>query len=754
MKKWLLFFIGLPGLICAQNMPGIALNIKKAKGEIVLDGQLNEPDWQEADPAKDWYMNYPVDSEPASFQTEARLTFNDHFLYISFVCQDDETPDLINSLRRDFEYDLNDNVGVVLGPFNDRLNGFFFVVTPKGVQQEGIVSAGGGGDDNWNTFWDNKWYSKVVRYPDKWIVEMAIPFNSFRYKSDLKEWNITFDRLDKKRNLKSSWIRTPIQFNTGSFAFSGQLNWVDPVPPASTNISVIPYIAGSTSKDSQADPDRKESEFQAGFDAKVAVTPSLNLDLTVNPDFSQVEVDRQVLNLTRFEFNFPERRQFFLENSDLFAGAGFPEARPFFSRRVGITQDTTGVLQRVPITYGARLSGSLNEKWRLSVMNMQTPKTLSLGLPAQNYSVATVQHNFGPQSNFSVTFVNKQSMGVEAGDSLKYFQRNIFKKVQENDRTVLRRNLYNRVLAADVDILSKDNKWYFSGYLARSFDDFNKNANYTGGGFLRYSVRHVDVFFGNVILGKNFNAETGFVPSQGIYPGQINYFTSFNYKIYPKDKSIVLMGPGVEFNHTYIPGGTLTDKNYAFEYNINFRNSASLDFAYNYVFQHLTSDFGLIDPEKYTQFLAGETYDWHTASVSFESNTRNTFNFELEAEYGGFYNGTNLNISGSLNARYQPYGNISLQFDFNDIQLPDNYGKEKLFLIGPRIDLTLTDKIFLTTYYQYNNLQDNMNLNVRFQWRYQPASDFFIVYTENYFPENFSSKNRALVFKATYWFNM
>lgn len=132
---------------------------------------------------------------------------------------------------------------------------------------------------------------------------------------------------------------------------------------------------------------------------------------------------------------------------------------------------------------------------------------------------------------------------------------------------------------------------------------------------------------------------------------------------------------------------------------------------------------------------------------------RRLFNFQVETSYGGFYNGTNLNVNGELNYRYQPYGNVSLRFDYNDLELAEGYGKEKLFLIGPRIDITFTDKIFLTTYVQYNNLIDNINLNARFQWRYKPASDFYIVYTENYFPEGLASKNRALVFKLNYWLN-
>jgi hypothetical protein len=109
---------------------------------------------------------------------------------------DDNTPDLINSLRRDFDFPLNDNVGVNIGPYNDGLNGFFFAVTPAGVQREGIISGGGAGGDAFNSVWDNKWFSKVVRYENQWIAEFAIPWRSFRYKKGLKEWNILFDRSD------------------------------------------------------------------------------------------------------------------------------------------------------------------------------------------------------------------------------------------------------------------------------------------------------------------------------------------------------------------------------------------------------------------------------------------------------------------------------------------------------------------------------------------------------------------------------
>jgi len=617
---------------------------------------------------------------------------------------------------------------------------------------EGTIATGGASDDSWNIYWDNKWYSKVVKYEDRWVAEAAIPFKSFRYKSNIKEWNISFDRLDKKRNHKSAWVHTPIQFATGAFAYSGQLIWDDPVPPAHTNVSFIPFVAGRLAQDKEVTPTQKDSELQVGFDAKVSVTPSLNLDLTVNPDFSQVEVDQQVINLTRFEFLYPERRTFFLENSDLMAQAGFPPARTFFSRRIGLVKGNDGLYVRVPIQYGARLSGSINPKWRMNLMNMQTGEKLSMGLPAQNYSVATIQRNFWKQSSFAMTYADKETLGVGVGDSLKYFNESIFLK---NPNAVSRiRNKFNRVLTADLELLSHDNKWSMSGYASKEFDPLKSDKTGSAGIFGSYTVRKFNFIAGSYAIDKNYNAEMGFVPSYGVYPGQITYIAGAAYRMYPTNRAVFQMGPRLDIQNTYIPGGTLTDRTYTAAYEFRFLNTTQIKVAYNYVYQRLTNTFSPVDSEKYTTFKAGEEYNWSNVMITMQSNVRKLINTTFQSSYGGFYNGTNFNFTGQLNYRYQPYGNISMRVDYNDVRLKESYGKEKLFLVGPRVDLTFTDKLFLTTYVQYNNLLDNVNLNARFQWRYKPASDFFIVYTENYLPSTFGSKNRALVFKFTYWFNL
>ena len=164
----------------SQNKPGTPLAIKRASGPITIDGILDEPAWSNIQLATNFHLIFPVDTTQAPFQTEARITFNEQYIYVSFVCFDDDNPYIVQSLKRDFDFDNNDNVSVLFGPYNDKQNGFFFTVTPYNVQMEGTVSAGGTNDDSYNASWDNKWYSKSTRHPDKWVAEIAIPFKSLR----------------------------------------------------------------------------------------------------------------------------------------------------------------------------------------------------------------------------------------------------------------------------------------------------------------------------------------------------------------------------------------------------------------------------------------------------------------------------------------------------------------------------------------------------------------------------------------------
>ena len=329
------------------------------------------------------------------------MTYDEHNLYLVAICYHFlPGPYFVESLRRDFAFGKNDNFLLFMDPFDDQTNGFSFGANAAGAQWDGMMYEGGKVDLSW----DNKWTSVVRKEDDRWVFEASIPFKSIRYKKGITKWGINFSRLDLKSTEKSSWAPVPRQFPTASLAYTGILVWDEPPPQVGSNISIIPYVLGGAGKDYEKEtPTTYRKEI--GVDAKIAVSSSLNLDLTINPDFSQVDVDRQVTNLDRFELFFPERRQFFLENGDLFANFGYPTIRPFFSRRIGLG---------APIEFGARFSGKLNKNWRIGIMDIQTGKVEEDYLPRQNFAVLALQRRVFARSNVGLIFINKQSLNYTA----------------------------------------------------------------------------------------------------------------------------------------------------------------------------------------------------------------------------------------------------------------------------------------------------------------------------------------------------
>ncbi|MCK5471342.1 MAG: carbohydrate binding family 9 domain-containing protein, partial [Cyclobacteriaceae bacterium] len=403
MEKRLLYFGTIiliylaPSKGYCQNNPSSTpqLKVKKAIGHIDIDGILNEKDWESADKATNFWQYFPMDTMISNTVSEAKITFDDQFLYVGFKIIDPVPgPWVTTSLRRDFRGNHNDVISVIFDPFSDRTNGIIFGINPFGVQREGLLSGITGSSRAQSGFslsWDNKWYSEAKTYDGYWTAEMAIPFKTLRYKGGSTAWKANFYRLDSKTAERSTWGNIPRNQNIFSLAFSGDLLFDQPLPNPGANISIIPYVSGLVSRDFI---DGSETEYKSniGGDIKIGVTPSLNLDLTFNPDFSQVEADVQQSNLTRFELFYPEKRQFFLENQDIFASFGASRIRPFFSRRIGIAQDpNTSLFVQNKIHYGARLSGRIDKNWRMGIMNLQTAKDASITRPGYNYSIIAVQ---------------------------------------------------------------------------------------------------------------------------------------------------------------------------------------------------------------------------------------------------------------------------------------------------------------------------------------------------------------------------
>jgi hypothetical protein len=727
MRKLFLFltylFLGASGSLFAQKINAeYRLHIRKASSPILIDGVLEELAWEEAEVATDFFMITPMDTSFSRVKTEVRMTYDEQNLYLIVVNHHAvKGPYIVESLRRDFTFGKNDNFLLFMDPFDDRTNGFSFGANAAGAQWDGLMYNG----NQMDLSWDNKWTSKVTNYDDKWIFEASIPFKSIRYKKGITEWGINFSRLDLKTTEKSGWAPVPRQFPSSTLAYTGTLVWDNPPPQAGPNVSVIPYMMGGASKDFESG-EKITFRREIGMDAKIGLNSSLNLDLTVNPDFSQVEVDRQVTNLDRFELFFPERRQFFLENGDLFANFGYSSIRPFFSRRIGLN---------APIHFGARVSGKINQDWRIGAMTMQTGEVEENALPAQNFTVMSLQRQVGARSNIAGIFVNKQSLRYDP-------------EATEENKPIY--SQFNRNVGLEYNLLSRNNQWTGKAMVLQSFGPGQVGNGFVHAANLKYATGNLIWNWQHEYVSDSYTAEVGFVPRKGYY--KIN--PNGGYMFFPKSEKILSHGPDIGSTFFWNKNGVKTDQTTYLAYNIRWRSQSRLMLWTGYDFVKLQRPF---DPTNLggDKLAPGTEHKWLAWGTEYSSKPQSVFTYAFSTRMGGYYaEGSRYNATADLGYRFQPYVSIAMSANYNHIYLPEPWNTTTFWLVGPRIDLTMTNKVFLTTFIQYNEQLKNINLNTRFQWRFAPASDLFLVYTDNYLPEPFNVKDRSLVLKFTYWWNL
>ncbi len=696
------------------------LNIRKTTGPITIDGVGDEKAWQNTDVAKDFFMVLPMDTGKANEPTEIRMTYDDKNLYLLATFYHNMKGDYyVESLRRDFNFGKNDNFLLFLDPFNNQTTGFSFGSNAYGAQWDGTMYNGSTVDLNW----DSKWISETTRDDEKWVFEMALPFKSIRYEDGVSEWGINFSRLDLKSTEKSSWTPIPRQLPTASLAHTGTLVWDTPPPSPGLNFSLIPYVLGSVGKDLESNSDT-EYDVKVGGDVKFSLTSSLNLDLTVNPDFSQVEVDRQITNLDRFELFFPEKRQFFLENGDLFASFGYESIRPFFSRRIGLG---------VPIQAGARVSGNLNKKWRLGLMDMQTASVDGTGLPSHNFGVLSLQRKVFSRSNIGLLFVNKQSINYP----------------RQNDSLTSVYPKYNRNLGLEYNLASTDNLWNGKAFFLKSFAPEDGESGITQAAHLEYKSRKWSWRVQEEWVGEQYSAEVGYVPRIGY----VNLNGYLGHLFFPKAGPILSHGPRMNATYYFNEDFDRTDNTSYLQYFFNFRDRSDLMIFVSDDYVQLLSPF---DPTGLgmAQLNAGTDHHWNAFGWEYVSKPQSLFTYSLAGRLGGYYaDGNRTSLTGELGYRFQPYVSLSANLNYNRIRLPEPWNTNSFWLIGSDIDITFTNKLFFANLFQYNEQTKNFNLNSRFQWRYSPASDLFLVYTNNYFIEPFEGRNWGLTLKFTYWFN-
>lgn len=730
MKNLIFLFLFVVGVFQAQ-VNKKSVYVKYTQDDITIDATLDEKAWSLAEPAKDFYNYFPSDTTLAKAQTEIRFLFDDENLYVGIKVYAAGNDYIVPSLRRDFRASGNDNITLLFDTFNDATNAFVFGSNPMGVKRE-ILLAGGGNDvSGFNIAWDAKWFAESKIHDNYYILEWAIPLYAFKYREGETQWRFNSYHFDTQTNERNTWINIPQNQPIFSLAYMGDMIFERPLGKSKSPIWVAPFVNGFSGKDYESN--QVNNSFSFGGDARLTVGNSMNLDLTVNPDFSQVEVDQQVTNLTRFEIGLPERRQFFIENSDLFGDFGNDrDSNPFFSRRIGIAKNKDGKTIENKIIAGARLSGKLNNNLRVGLLNMQTQEDLENEIPSVNNMVISLQQKVFSRSNLNFLFINKQATKDYAF-------------LAPEDR-------YNRVVGVDYRLASADNTWSGRYFFHKSFSPGVSSKDFSAGFNTAFNNRRLGIRLSGVFVGDNYRSDLGFIRRTDIFKAN----PQFEVKFWPEKGAIqrhalqfipiFLWRPELNFE--------LSDYTIITRWRVNFRNTSELRVS---MFNRLTKLYNPFDPtgtEGGIELPGNEKYYYTNLEVDYQSDRRKVISYQFAPSIGRFYNGHRYSVKGSLNWRAQPYLSGSIQMQMDRIELPAPYPSATILLVGPRFDVTFSKSMFWATFIQYSNQRQNFSVNTRLQWRFAPLSDLFIVYNDNYDTTLFSPRFRSINLKLTYWLNI
>ena len=708
-----------------------SFTVKYIDEAIKPDGILDEDIWNLADSAEEFHQYFPSDSVMAIKPTEIKMLYNSTTLFIGIKAEAAGPNYNTRSLQRDFRGPGIDQITLVFDTFNDGNTAFLFGINPFGVRREGLIANGGLNGGDFTTSWDVKWRGDAQIHDTYFTAEMAIPLTSLKFKEGETKFRFNSYRLDMQTNERTTWMDIPQNQPIFSLAFMGDMIFERGLGKSRTPLALIPYINGIAARDYESNQDL--SNFKVGADAKISVGNSLNLDLTVNPDFSTVEVDNFITNLTRFEVALPERRQFFVDNNDLFGNfGGGRDANPFFSRRIGIARDTAGTTIENRIIGGLRLSGKLNPNLRLGFLNIQTEEDSGNEIPSNNNMMLAFQQKMFSRSNLGFFFINRQAIG--ASDFLP----------EEEE--------FNRVVGLDYNLASADNSWTGKFYAHKSFQPNDSEGNYSLGFNLGKNTRNFSAILDAVSIDEEFNSDLGFIRRKDIFKvanilegrywpkkGKINRYQLQMF-------NVVTWRQNLDFLYS--------DYNFNLEGTAEFKTLERIQARFQKRYVYLTDEFEPTGKEGAVPLPADTGYHFNRLELEFQSDQRKLFSFGIEPSYGEFFNGERWSVEGRLNMRFQPKVELGLNVQYDHIELPEPYSTTDIWLVSPRATITFSKSVFWSTLVQYSNQRDNLGINSRLQWRFAPLSDLFIVYNDNYFVNTFMPRSRSLNLKFTYWLNI
>jgi hypothetical protein len=692
----------------------------RATGPVHVDGQLDDEVWGRAEPVADFVQSEPLTDQPATEITQVRMAYDDQNLYVAAYCYDtDPSAIVINEIRKDFDPEESDTFEILLDTFADRRNGYVFATNVEGARLDQQIANEG---REINTSWDAVWFVRTQRVADGWIAEIAIPFRSLRFERGTSDiWGINFSRRVRRKNEVNFWSPIPREYNLTRVSLAGNLVGIEPAS-AGRNLRVKPYALARGVRDTGATAFDHDADL--GLDVKYGVTPSLILDLTANPDFAQAEADVQEVNLTQFSQFFPEKRDFFLENSGIFyvGDAQRQRLNPspipdedmllFFSRRIGLTSEGAPI----PILGGARLTGRA-AGLSLGLLNMQTRRTDSN--EANNYTVARIRRNVAQGSDIGAFFMMRQS----------------------TDRS----GNYNRVFGVDGN-------WRLFGRL--DWNSFLAKTTTPGRGSGQYAARtsmswEDSSFYakvGALAVGENFQSDLSYYRRTGA----IKYLADLGIRLRPERlRRLGFREQHPHANSTYytdIKGRTIAWRvHHGYQWQHN--NGANGELSLNPQFQLITEPFRIA---RGTPPIPAGEYRWFERTLRYTTDTSQWLSGTATYFWGGLWSGTQHGFSVTSTVRASYRFRLAATVQRRNISLEQPRADFVTNLITVRTNYSFTPNMFLDSLLQYNKNLDLFNANVRFNLIHRPLSDIFVVYNEQRFVEpGAPPAGRGIILKFT-----
>jgi hypothetical protein len=688
---------------------------------VVIDGVLDEAAWTSIEPTGDFVQAEPHEGQPASEATEVRVGFDRDAIYIAVYCRDSSPGHLIvNDIRKDFPQGDQDSFEVLLDTFADRRNGFVFITNPAGAKSDTQIANEG---REVNQSWDAVWHVAARQHADGWSAEMRIPFKTLRFEAgEGRSWGVNFARRIRRKNEVAYWSPVERAYSIYRASQNGTLTGLPNVDQG-RNFRIKPFVVASTTRATGGSAFAMDRDI--GLDVKYGVTPALTLDLTVNPDFAQVEADEQQVNLTRFNLFYPEKREFFLENSGIFYFGDIPRNtrassrfRPpeedlllFFSRRIGLTSQG----EQIPIRAGARLTGRMGG-FGVGVLNMQTDA--AAGVPGTNYAVVRARRDVFRNSDIGAIVMNRQSSAPAD---------------------------YNRVVGFDANFrLHRYMSW--NSFLAKS-----ETPGATGGQLAwKTSLGWEDNFYRGqyaiLNVDDDFRADLGFVRRTGVR----KHFVDAGIR--PRPQWLRKLGfrefhPHNRINRYTDQDNTLMTVSDHWAASLFFERGGFIEWAVNPRMDTLVAPFrlrpGVVIP-------TGQ-YKWNEYQLTLDTDRSRMLSGSATITSGGFWDGTQnaQRLALVIKPSYRLLIDLALQR--NDISLRTPAASFVTNLVTARTAYSFSTNMFLDTLLQYNTDVKQFNTNLRFNIIHRPLSDLFIVYNEQQFTDRPEvTPGRAVILKYTH----